>query len=192
VATETPGTAPAPSPEDNPTAQRRLAAVNAAADAKPTPDDQAGGLTAQQVQDATDWFLSDSEESEGYVDFELNVVNTGFKWVRFRAGALPRERINQIREQNTITVPDPETGKETKKGNEAAINLRIAAEGLLSPNLKDPNMRKVRGQDFFDPADALQAKFAHKPGLIDQITGYVIDASGYNDEDSREVRAGKS
>jgi hypothetical protein len=52
-------------------------------------------------------------------------------------------------------------------------------------------MRKVRGQSYMDPADALEARFAHKPGLVDQITGKVIDVSGYGDGDLREVRAGK-
>jgi hypothetical protein len=184
--------APSSPPEDDAAKRARHAALNAAADAAPTAEDPSGGLTDQQVHDATEWFMSDEEEIEGFKDFDLNVGQQTPKWVRFRAGALLRERINEIREQNTATVTDPRTGRDEKKINEAGVNLRIAAEGLLIPNLKDPKTRRVRGQDYMDPADALTARFAHKPGLIDQITGEVIDVSGYNDDDKREVRAGKS
>lgn len=171
---------------EDPAKARRHAAMAAAADAK-SPSD----LTDQQAQDATDWFTSDEEEVEGFKDFELNVGQQVKKWVMFRVGALTRERINEIREQNTLTTEDSD-GTTTRKVNEAATNARVAAESLLKPNLKDAKMRRVRGQDYMDPSDALVARFAHKPGLIDQIAGQAIDVSGYNDDDVREVRAGKS
>lgn len=178
-------TTPPSAPEDDVDAIRRHAAVQKAASVT---DPQA--LTEQEAQDATDWFTSAEVETEGFHDFELNVSNGKPKWVKFRVGALPRERITEIRKQNTITILEGD--REVKVPDETAINTRIAAEGLLNPDLKDPKNRTVRGEQFMDPAAALAARFAHKPGLIDQITGETIDVSGYNDGDKREVRAGKS
>lgn len=178
---------------DDPDKNRRLAAVNAAAEvgrdpqAKPKED-----LTDRQAMDATDWFLSSEEEEDGWKDFDLNVSNGDVKkWVRFRVQASTRERIDQIRDQNTMTVLDAK-GVEEKKPDGPAISLRTAVEGLVRPDLSKPEARRVRGQDYMDPADALAARFAHKPGLIDQIAGQVIAVTGYDDEDMREVAAGKS
>jgi hypothetical protein len=170
---------------------RRLEAVNAAADAKtedgrPDPEQ----VTPQQAADATAWFMSSDEEDEGWRDVDLNVANTGEKWVRFRVQALPRERIDEIREQNVRTVF--RDGKKVEETDQVASNTRISAEGLAIPDLTNPEMRMVKGQKYMDPADALEARFAHKPGLIDQLTGYVLSVSGYNTDDVREVEAGKS
>jgi hypothetical protein len=170
---------------------RRLEAVNVAADAKTEdgrPDPEK--VTPQQAADATAWFMSSDEEDEGWRDVDLNVASTGEKWVRFRVQALPRERIDEIREQNVRTVF--RDGKKVEETDQVASNTRISAEGLAIPDLSNPEMRVVRGQKFMDPADALEARFAHKPGLIDQLTGYVLSVSGYNTDDVREVEAGKS
>jgi hypothetical protein len=166
---------------NDPEAERRKAAVDAAANVEDPKD-----LTEQEAMDGAEWFMSDEEEDEGYLDFDLNVGQKSPKWVRFRVQALTRERIDQIRKQNQIIQPDG-----TIQNRELEANVRIAVEALISPNLSKPENRVVRGQTFMDPADALVARFAHKPGLVDQITGKAIDVSGYNEGDIREVRAGK-
>jgi hypothetical protein len=60
-------------PEDDPSKERRLAAVDAAArvddDVAGDPERLAGELTERQAQDATDWFMSAEPEAEGYMDF---------------------------------------------------------------------------------------------------------------------------
>lgn len=180
--------------EDDAAKDRRLAAVHAAAE---IPDDaspeQLADLSPREAQDATDWFLSPEPESEGYMDFELNVVHgLPQKWVRFRVGVLDPQRITEIRQQHVITRLNPRTGEEEEILDSVAANRRIAAEGLLRPDMGDPRNRKVRDQSYADPADALVARFAHKPALIDHIAGYVVEVTGYNERDSREVRAGKS
>jgi hypothetical protein len=167
----------------------RFDAVQKAADADPNGNAESikGALTDREALDATEWFMSDEVEEEGYLDFEMNVGVKTPRWVTFRVQSIGRERIDEIRRQNTPELPDG-----TRRPQELAINTRIAAEGLISPDLKKPEMRMVRGQQYMDPADALAARFAHKPGLIDQLSAKVIDATGYNDDDVREVRAGKS
>jgi hypothetical protein len=169
-----------PDPHGDEVKQRRKQAVDKAADSEDGSD-----LTEQEAQDGADWFTSDEEEEEGYLDFDLNVASKGERWVRFRVQALQRKEIDLIRKQNTVEKPDG-----TRETNELDANVRIAVEGLIVPDLRKPEMRKVRGQSYMDPADALEARFAHKPGLVDQITGKVIDVSGYGDGDLREVRAG--
>lgn len=181
---------PARRPEDDEIKDRRLAAVHAAAD---TPEDKVDGLSPREAQDGTDWFMSPEPESEGYMDFELNVEHAPKqKWVRFRVGVMDPDRITAIRQQNIVTRTDPQTGREEQVLNSYAANKRIAAEGLINPDLSSVETRKVRGQTYADPADALEARFAHKPALIEHIAGYVIEVTGYNESDSREVRAGKS
>lgn len=145
------------------------------------PDD----TSPAERSEALAWFL-DPEPDEGAWDYiELNVGRRGAneKWVRFKIQTLQRERITQIREESTRG-----RGDDSKTdANEA--NLKIAVEGLLDPDLSKPENRRVRGQNYLDPADALVARFAHKSGLIDQIAGAVVELSGYDEQDRREVRA---
>lgn len=148
-------------------------------------------IPAPAAAAATDWFLSDDETtgSTAAQPIELNVggpVGTGReKWVEFIVQPIEREELKRIRKQNTKPGAN-----NTEEVDEMAANLRITVEGLVSPNLKgDKRMRKVRGTEYLDPADALAARFAHKPGLIDQLAGKIIEVSGYSDGDIRDVKA---
>ena len=153
-------------------------AVTKAAD---TPDN----TTPQERSEALAWFLDPEPDESAYDYVELNVGGRGAneKWVRFKIQSLQRERITQIREESTRG-----RGDDAKTdANEA--NLKIAVEGLIDPDLSKTSNRKVRGQQYQDPADALVARFAHKGGLIDQLAGAVVELSGYDEKDKREVRA---
>lgn len=140
-------------------------------------------LADREVSEATSWFLSEQEEIATRA-VQLNVGVEEEHWVTFTVRAVDRDRIAHIRK---ITRQRGKSGIEGEV-NEMEANLRIAAEGLADPDLTDP---KVRGQ-YADPAQALRARFAHKPGLIDQLATRVIEVSGYDDADLREVDAVKA
>lgn len=161
----------------------KLKAVHAAADKRPEE------ITGKEAQAATDWFMSDDVEEQAWDYTELNTggpVGSGReRWVRFKISALPRERITEIREEATVVHSNGQS-----KTNGVEANTVIAVEGLLEPDLQNaPRPIRVRGQDFMDPADALNARFAHKSGLIDIIANKIVQLSGYDDGDVREVKA---
>lgn len=137
----------------------------------------AENMTPAERADATAWFLEDPPEQVAQITFEMNVSPDSKKkrWIPWTVRALSRERIKEIREQ---------AGEDS--GEEMSANSRIAAEGTLKPNLIE-----VKGQ-YADPADALEQRFAFKPGLIDQISNQVIRCTGYDDEDVRELQAVKT
>lgn len=135
---------------------------------------------------ATEWFMSPIEEAVATHDFEINVGGQSKRnppnYVPITVQVLGRERIREIRRE--ASMPNRSGEDEV---NEIEANLKIAVEGLLDPDLSKPEVRRVGGQDFLDPADALSARFAFKPGLIDQIAGEVVKISGYDDKDVREI-----
>jgi hypothetical protein len=136
-----------------------------------------------QISSATDWFLSDDPEDISTLTFELNVASPDKPqhMIRWTVQALDRDRIRAIRRMNTRTQGTAEVE------DEMAVNLRVAAEGTIDPDLSSP---EVRGK-YVDAADALRARLKHKPGLIDLIAGRVMRCSGYDQGDVVEVEAGK-
>lgn len=147
----------------------------------------AGTANAKQQQTATDWFMSTDAEEVAWAWIDINVAPAGAKekLVPFKIQVVDRDRIRDLRKQATV-----EKANGTEEIDEMEANLQIAVEGLLEPDLRNkPELRTVRGQEFLDPADALRARFAYKPGIIDQIAGRVVQISGYNDKDVKEVRA---
>lgn len=162
-------------------------AVEAAAQSK-----DGEGLSTEQHVDAVEWFLSDDpEEMVAHRKLNINVSTDPDKvvYVEWTVQALSRERINQIREDARKSA----TGRRRARmmnddGDTSLANLKIAAEGTLYPDLRDP---KVRGQ-FADPSDALKHRFRNKPGIIDQLAAHVIEVTGYDDEDVQEIEAVKN
>lgn len=140
------------------------------------------------AKSATDWFLNpDEEESIAWATLPINVAPAGRKEniVNFKIQVVDRDEIKRMRKEATIQKPD---GME--EIDEMEANLRIAVEGLLDPDIKnDEKLRNVRGEQYMDPGDALRARFAHKPGIIDQIAGKIVQISGYNSADVKEVKA---
>lgn len=151
----------------------------------------ASAMTSEQRQDAVEWFMSDDpDEKPATESIELNVSTDPNKevWVEWIVRVVPRERIQDIREKAKRKGKKRGRGAESEESNATLANLRIAAEGTAYPDLRDP---KVRGE-FLDPADALNYRFRNKPGLIDQICAAVIEVSGYDEDDVREVDAVKT
>lgn len=139
---------------------------------------------------AADWFLDEEaiqDESTAKAIVPVNTASAGRRprIVDFVLQVLDRDRIREIREECT-----DERANGTREVNDMEANLRMVTEALLDPPIRtDAAYRTVRGQTFLDPADALKARFIHKPGLIDQLAGKLTEISGYNTNDVKEVRA---
>lgn len=139
------------------------------------------------IESATDWFL-DPEEDDETRYFEINVGLAKPKWVRWGVTAIQRERIKEIRKMTDGNRASRRSGG--AEPDDMAQNLRIAVEGTVEPDLSREDVRRApNGQPFPSKEDALQYRFRKKPGLIDQIAAEVLAASGYDDEDIREVTA---
>lgn len=137
-------------------------------------------------QTATDWFLSSDKQEVAWAYLPINVAPAGSaeQIVNFKIQVVDRDEIKALRKRAERKNPDG-----TTEVDDMEANLQLAVAGLLEPDMHDPKMLKVRGQEFVDPADALRARFAHKPGLIDQIATKITQISGYDDKDVKEVRA---
>lgn len=136
---------------------------------------------------ATDWFLSSDEQEQAWAWVPVNVAGAGKpeQIVDFKVQVVDRDKIRELRRASERKNADG-----ISEVDEMEANLQIVVEGLIEPNLRtDEQFRTVRGQYFPDPAEALRARFAYKPGLIDQIAGKVVEISGYNDKDVKEVKA---
>lgn len=139
------------------------------------------------VKTATDWFLSPNIETVASAYVPVNVAPAGQKehLVDFKIQVVDRDVIRGLRKESEIVLSSGD-----REMDEMEANLKICLEGLIEPDIKrNPDMRVVAGQSFMDPADALRARFAYKPGLIDQIAAKVVQISGYNDSDVKEVKA---
>ena len=177
---------PTPSaPEHDPRPQRHDAppredlvgrdVIAAAADGKK--------LSEGEKLDALDLFLSSEEVSQTEV-IELNVGSRNSpRWIEWEVKPVDLETLRRIRKQATSTRRG-----EQGEIDEIAANLRIVVEGTVTPDLKVI----AKQQGIIDPADALKLRFGRKPGLLGQIAGEIMSVSGYDDEDVREVDAGKS
>jgi hypothetical protein len=151
-------------------------------------------LTDEDVMDATAWFLEEEPEGEAERAVKTLEIDVGIekpRIIRWVVGSLDRERIAEIRTQAREQVAKRRGRRRSQDpfddSDEMIANVRIAAEGTITPDLRDSG---VRGK-YADPADALKHKFRHKSGIIDQLAGAVIKISGYSAEDVQEVDAVK-
>lgn len=138
----------------------------------------------QDVKDATAWFLS-NEDTGGIStkSFDLNVGLDRDHFVTWTVQAIEREKIREIRRMSRPARLRAQQGEV----DEMAANLGIAAAGTIEPDL-NAIAAQIGSQDS---ADVLRRRLAHKPGLIDQVAAEVLAVSGYDDDDIREVAAGK-
>lgn len=135
-----------------------------------------GSASDAEAQNATDWFVGEDGGEELTDSFKLNVGSKKTpRWIVWTIKSLEREYIDAVRKQER-------SGDEVDANR---VNLRLAASATVDPNLQD-----LRG-DYADPADALQRRFQRKGGLIDQIANRVVELSGYDDDDIKEIDAVK-
>lgn len=143
-------------------------------------------LSDTEKRDATEWFLSDEQVVETDT-FELN-VGTRKKpvWIEWEIRAVDLDELKKIRSQ-AAGNRSQRRSRDAPELDESEANLRIVLKGTISPDLAA--VAKQKG--LADPADVLRLKLGRKPGLLGQVAGEVMAISGFDDEDIREVDAGK-
>lgn len=147
-----------------------------------------GSKHPEDLADATAWFLSDADAGvTAHRTFQLNVSANPDEphWVTWTVQALSREQIRSIQR---LSRPARQRASAQGEVDGIKANLGLAAEGTSNPDL-DAIARDLGTQD---KSDVLRRRFAHKPGLIDQIAQEVLTVSGYDDEDVRDVTAVKT
>lgn len=146
-------------------------------------------LSEGEKLDALEWLLSADEDSFTHV-IEVNVGSpTKEKWINWEIRPVDLDTLRRIRKASQGgSRAQQRRAQQTGEMDEVEVNLRIVVEGTVYPDLRSVanDLRLV------DPADALKRKFAHKPGLLGQISGEIMSISGYDDEDVREVEAAKN
>lgn len=191
--------APQGNPELSPLDKAKLSGAPLVADEdQPSRDDREGRdliaaaadegktLSDTEKMSATDWFLTDepADEQELIHTFELNVGSaTNERWVSWTIRAVDMDTLRRIRRQASGSRAARRSGGEF---DEIAANLKVVVEGTVDPNLHEIGQRKNA-----TPEAVLTHRFRHKPGLLGQISAEIMSLSGYDDEDVREVRAGK-
>lgn len=137
--------------------------------------------------DALEWMLAEDDGTEPEDFAETLVIDVGSKRkpqpMDWTIKPVDGDRIRQIRkESQTGTRAQRRAG--TTELNEGEFAARMVVAGTLYPDL-----RAVAGQKGIDPAEVVRLKFVRKPGLVQQLSGEILDLSGYDDEDIREVDA---
>jgi hypothetical protein len=138
-------------------------------------------LSEQERQDALDWFLSDEQEAITHT-FQINVGSVDRPhWIDWTIRPVDMDRLRKIRKQSQ---PRGRRANATDF-DENTANVQIILEGTVYPDLR----AAAKQIGVVDPTDAVKTRFARKPGLVAQISSKIMDLSGYDDEDVREVDA---
>lgn len=145
-------------------------------------------LTADEQVDATEWFLSDTDDTDDTYSFQINVgTPTKKKWVEWTIQPVDQDELRRIRRNSQQGNRRARRAGGTGELDGDKANVEIVVRGTISPDLREA--AKARG--IVDPADAVRFRFKRKPGLIDQIAGEIMALSGYDDDDVREVDAAR-
>lgn len=150
-------------------------------------------VTPEVSDAALQWFLDETEPTFERT-LEINVGEDGKpNFVKWTIRALSGEEIAGINRQASGN-----RGTRRATGGERdldEVQRRVVALATVNPNLAE--VVKLKGADtsMSDPlwamAGVLAHRFRHKPGLITQLSGEVMDLSGYDEDDVRGVTAGK-
>jgi len=178
-------TAAPPSPTDAPEVPKEPTPrdlVAEAAKAKGRSDE----LTADEQSAALDWFLSDvADDEEVTKALELNVGTADDpRWITWVIRPVDLDTLRRIQRSAQGNRQQRRAGG---AADEVAANARIIVEGTVDPDVKAASISK----GIQDPSFYLANRFARKPGLMPQIAAEIMSLSGYDDEDVREVSAGK-
>lgn len=143
-------------------------------------------LTDGEQVDALEWFLSSVDATELTHTIQINVGSpTRKKWIDWTVKPVDMDRLKQIRKASQPTSRRARAMGNTADFDEVTANINIVLEGTVTPDLREG----AKQIGTVDPADAVRTRFAHKPGLLAQIAGEIMNISGYDDEDVREVDA---
>lgn len=138
--------------------------------------------------DATDWMMeSDAPTAEEVEPTELK-INVGTpdakKIVTWKVVPLPDDEFRKFRK-----AAQPRAARRGNPLNammdtdDSKYHLLIVTAATVYPNLAEIAQKK----GVPDRAQIVKHRFAHKPGLISQISGVVSDISGYDETDLEVV-----
>lgn len=134
--------------------------------------------------DATEWLMESDEPTQDEVqavELKINIAPFGqpkriMSWFvvplpdaefrRFRQMAQPRK----VRRGMLPSMGDMNDGR---------YHELVVTAATVNPDLREV----ARSKGVEDPAAVLRHRFAHKPGLIAQISGMISDASGFSEDD---------
>lgn len=140
--------------------------------------------------DATEWFMESDVPTDEEVAPTVLKVNVGTvekpKRIVWKIVPLPDGEFRKFRQ---ASLPRAARRDPRQMGNidDSKYHALVVVAASVDPNFNEIAKRK----GVADPADVLRHRLAHKPGLIAQISGYVSDISGF-DENDLEVAAGNS
>lgn len=142
-----------------------------------------------EVKSALDWVMERQDSpSQGPVTkaFKLNLgTATAPQFVRWEVGPVEDNLISKIRKAST------EGTKAQKRRHEAEVNEFKVATKMVTAGTIDPDVRVLANEMGTgpDPSDAVHAFFARaqKTGLIVQLSGEILNLSGYDEDDISEV-----
>lgn len=153
-----------------------------------------------EVEDALAWFLEEGgdERPTESDDFHLNfggpVDDDGNGldatnppvWVPWSITGLDDKVIDDARKASTRG-----NRNQKRRGDgevdETEVARRLVFAGTVSPDVPAYGKRR----QLVDPADVVRSMFKRKPGLVLQVSGRILNFSGYDENDVREVEAGK-
>lgn len=152
--------------------------------------DSPKGATAETVQSATDWFLSDEHIAPDLFVHTIE-VDVGppqeARWITWKVRPLDTDEMTAIRRQ-AQQAPNRQGRRLGARGEEdQAQFMRLV---VVTASI-DPDFHAVaQAKRIADPTLVLKERLAHKPGIVDLIAGEIITLSGYDDDAMRDEGAG--
>lgn len=178
--------ADSPMPDDEETSSRGEDAVKKAA----TSPKHAQTMSDVERLDATQWLLTADPDAEvARRSFWINVgTDEAVREVNWTVGALDSDTIDSIR-KSVIAMAQPNrqmrrAGVETDFDT-VEFHRRCVGIATIEPNLAEVAQQKnlSTADPYMGPARVLETHFRHKPGLVTQLFGEVMQLSGWDDAD---------
>lgn len=142
----------------------------------------------ETAQDALDWFMADEgEEADPVYTIEVNVSTdlTHPRVIAWQFKPMGSERIDVLRRMFSVPLNrDQRRSGQVAELNTARFNAALVFESTVNPDLQAA--LATRGES--DGARLVTHRFRHKPLLVDQIAGQILEMSGGNEEDVRTAK----
>lgn len=145
--------------------------------------------TDDEIHDALEFFLAqEGEEIElEPKSLKLNLgTETKPKYIRWVIQPVEDSEIVRIRKMSQKGT------KAQKRRGEAEVDENLVARRIVLKGTVEPSLPDIaKALDLVDPADALYVYFKKfgKTGLILQISGEILNISGYDENDISELDA---
>lgn len=176
-------------PLDSRQAVERAAGPKAAKDPR-AGEKEAAAMTPDEKRAALDWFLSDDDSEVGLQQtIQLNVAGPDEpeNWIDWTIRSLDLDTIDAIRQRHR------RGNRAQRREGTATVDEMATAVAIVTTATVVPNLEEVRQKKQAVSAEhVLRHRFRGKGGLIIQISGKVLELSGYDDDDVREARAARN